>query len=334
MNKNALIITYYEAPNYGAFLQAFATQEFLKSRNIDAFILSHKANRPSLVTRFFDRRVSPERLIYKDMLQNEINKVQPRLDFSDKHMKYDVAIIGSDEIWNVKNFTARHLSVFFKPYRNAERTIAFSACAGSCQKKHMLLFPYTSGFKRLEAVSVRDDHTEGLAHEMGIKDVKRTLDPTFLINFLPEVTQRVIPENYLLVYTYGLSEDSIRSVRNYAEKNHLKIIASGSECKWADANPVVSPFEWLSLIKYSRCVVTSTFHGSVFSIIFNKQFIVVDTDSDKIRSLLKELELTSRKASRPQIFSELLDTPIDYEHINHLVEEKREQSREYLLSQF
>lgn len=176
--KKALIITYFEAPNYGAFLQAYATQEFLKSQNIDAFILSHKANKPNLVTKYFDRRVPREKLAYRDLIQKEIDKVRPRLNLSKKKTKYDVAIIGSDEIWNVKNLTARHLSVFFKPYRNADKTIAYSACAGSCQKKHMRLFPYTSGVRRLHAVSVRDDHTEKMAHEMGIKDVKRTLDPT------------------------------------------------------------------------------------------------------------------------------------------------------------
>ncbi len=333
-NKKTLIITYFEAPNYGAFLQAFATQEFLKSRNIDAYILPHKANQPSLLTKYFDRRVPPEKLTNRELLQKEIDKVCHRLNLASENTKYDVAIIGSDEIWNVKNLTARHLSVFFKPYRNAEKTIAYSACAGSCQKKHMRMFPYTSGVRRLHAVSVRDDHTEKLAHEMGIKDVKRTLDPTFLIDFTSEVPERKISEDYLLVYTYGLNEESILCVREYAEKKQLKIIATGSECKWADDNPMVSPFEWLSLIKYSSCVVTSTFHGSVFSIIFNKQFVVVDTDSNKLKSLLEELELTSRRAARPQTISELFDAPIDYEHINHIVEEKREQSRDYLLSQF
>ena len=136
-NKKALIITYFEAPNYGAFLQAFATQEFLKSRNIDAFILPHKANKPSLVTKYFDRRVPREKLAYRDLIQKEIDKVRPRLNLAKKKTKYDVAVIGSDEIWNVIRGEGRTVVDGMEQIVKAGDVITMAA---GC--KHTVIEPY------------------------------------------------------------------------------------------------------------------------------------------------------------------------------------------------
>lgn len=332
--KNALIITYYDAPNYGAFLQTYATQEFLKSHGIDAHILEHKANKPGLINALLDKQTELEVLEYRNRIQSEINQVQQYLNMGRYGESYDVAVIGSDEIWNVKNLTARHLTVFFKPYKWAKKTVAYAACAGSCQTKHMKLFPYTKGIKQLDAVAVRDEYTENLAHDMGVPDVRRTLDPTFLHDFRGDIPARAISEEYVLVYTYGLSEDSIKAVQTFARTHQLKIVATGSNCDWADLNPIVSPFEWLSLIQHSAYVVTSTFHGSVFSVILNKSFAVLNTDSNKINSLLTELQLMKRKANCPNDLENILGAKMNYREVNRVVDRLRKESAEYLLDNF
>ena len=334
MNEyKALIITYYKAPNYGAFLQAYALQQFLKTVNVKSEILVHSANNSTLITKVLDKFEDKEVIKYRNKIQSVIDDAQKYLCVaSGKKGTYDIAIIGSDEVWNVKNMTALHLPIFFRPYKQAKKTISYAACAGKCEVKHLRIFPYTVGLKKLNAVSVRDESTEKMIYKFGVQHVMRTVDPTFLYKFDEEIPNRQIAYDYALVYTYGLSQTEISYIRSYAAKYNLKIIATGCKCDWADENPLPSPFEWLSLIKYSEVVITSTFHGSVFSIIFNKQFITISNQSNKVKSLLNEMDLTSRLITNDYSYEKILNRKIDYSHINQIKKTRIEKSIEFILN--
>lgn len=331
-SKKVLIITYYEAPNYGAFLQAYSTQSFFENNGVDAKICRHSANKANMFTRIIDKKISPQSLAYRNALKRKIDEAQKYLHYDDEREDdFDLAIIGSDEVWNIKNLTAIHLPIFFQPSKRAKKTVAYAACAGRCEAKHMKLLPYTSGIRKLDAVAVRDDHTYNLAKSLGVKKVVRTLDPTFLCKFDQVIPSRAIQADYLLVYTYGLSEQSVQKIRNFAAQEKLKIIATGSVCGWADENPLPSPFEWLSLIRYSRYVITSTFHGTVFSIQLNKQFITIETTSGKVKSVLEELNLTNQLKNSDWKAEDLLNCVIPYDDINQIVEARRQASAQFLL---
>ncbi len=329
-NKKALIITYYEAPNYGAFLQAYSTQKFLRQNGVEAKICRHIANKPNILNWLLDKRVPAESLAYRDALKEKIDQAQKYLQYDeDGENDFNLAIIGSDEVWNIKNLTAIHLPIFFRPSKRAKKTIAYAACAGRCETKHLKLLPYTAGIRKLDAVAVRDAHTYDLAKAVGVKEPVRTLDPTFLCRW--EISPRAIQQDYLLVYTYGLNEASIQKIRDFAAQERLKIIATGSICEWADENPIPDPFEWLSLIRYSKYVITSTFHGTVFSIQLNKQFITIETTSGKVKSVLEELNLLSRLKTGDWKADDLLNCTIPYDRINQIVEERRNASASFLL---
>lgn len=332
INKKALIITYYEAPNYGAFLQAYSMQEFLKENGVDAKICRHMANKTNIINWILDKKVSSSGLDYRNRLKDNIDQAQQYFRFdADGENDFDLAIIGSDEVWNIKNLTAVHLPIFFQPSKRAKKTVAYAVCAGSCEAKHLKLLPYTSGIRKLNAVSVRDAHTCELAKVMLVSNPVRTLDPTFLYKFDKEIPPRNVNEQYLLVYTYGLDKKSIRKIRNLAQKEKLKIIATGSLCDWADENPIPAPFEWLSLIRYSKYVITSTFHGTVFSIQMNKQFITIGTTSNKVQSLLDELGLIDCLRNDDWNAEYFLNNVIDYKRVNKIMEKRRIESSQFLL---
>ena len=331
-NKKALIITYYEAPNYGAFLQAYSTQKFLRQNGVEAKICRHIANKPNILNWLLDKRVPAESLAYRDALKEKIDQAQKYLQYDeDGENDFNLAIIGSDEVWNIKNLTAVHLPIFFQPSKRAKKTVAYAACAGRCETKHMKLLPYTSGIRKLDAVSVRDAHTCEMAKAFGVENPVRTLDPTFLYHFDTEIPPRSIHEDYLLIYTYGLDEKSIHKIQYFAKKENLRLVATGSICEWADENPLPTPFEWLSLIKNSKYVITSTFHGTVFSIQLNKQFITIETTSNKVKSLLEELNLTDRLKNGDWNADDLMNCPIDYNCVNEIVEKRSRESAQFLL---
>ena len=331
-NKKALIITYYDAPNYGAFLQAYSTQVFLRENGVEAKICRHIANQPNIFNWVLDRRIPARSLAYRNSLKKRINESQKYLCFDDPgENDFDLAIIGSDEVWNIKNLTALHLPIFFQPSKRAKRTIAYAVCAGRCEAKHLKLLPYTTGIRKLDAVSVRDTHTYEMAREFGINAPIRALDPTFLCKFGQSIPARTVKNDYLLVYTYGLSEQSIYKIQEFSRREKLMVIATGSVCEWADENPIPNPFEWLSLIKNSKYVITSTFHGTVFSIQLNKQFITIETTSGKVKSVLEELGLLDRLKAKNWNADDLLLFPIQYDGVNEKVEHRRQESAQFLL---
>ena len=164
---------------------------------------------------------------------------------------------------------------------------------------------------------------------MGKKPV-RVLDPTFLKDFNVVEPKEKIDKPYILVYTYGLDKEKVNIIKKYAKENNLKIIATGSLCEWADMNIAVDSFEWLWLVKNAECVITTTFHGSIFSIKYNKNFAVMINKSAKINSLLKEFKLLDRICDENTLIQTLTNV-INYSETNCIMEERVKASKKYLL---
>ena len=217
-------------------------------------------------------------------------------------------------------------------YIGCKNIISYAASVGQSRLSKILIL---KGYKllpirKLSQIAVRDDKTEKVVKILGKKSV-RVLDPTFLYDF-PIVKPNDLPRKpYMLIYTYGYNNEEVAAIKNMAKKKGLLTIATGSLCPWADINMVVGSFEWLWLVKNADLIVTGTFHGSVFSIKYNKQFAVLTQGSDKVDSLLSEFGLTDRTATVETI-ENVLSKDIDYTRVNKIIEEKKERSQNYLLS--
>lgn len=343
MKKTALIITYYKADNYGAFLQAFAMQEYLSSIGIESEIFSYESKSGKIIKTLYKIKsklngsihIGKENQQYhKEMLQSVLN-YQSKLKFNHNKKKYDVVIIGSDEIWNVKNIGADHDSFFFSKSKIADKTISYAACSGNSELNHFKLYPFSlRSIKKLDCISVRDDNTERIIKSIGRNDVIRVLDPTFLIDFNKYLPKKSNSDKYLFVYSYGLSETQSEQIKIFAKKHNLKIVATGFFCKWADYNPVPNPFEWIMLLKDAEFVITSTFHGTVFSIQQRKPFAVYNSDSPKINSILKETNLLTNRITDWNTIDEIYKNFSGYNRIETLLKNKIQYSKDFLNSIF
>ncbi len=337
MKKSVLIITYYNSKNYGAFMQAFAMQEFLKTNGIKVEILKYKSKTVPILTLAYKllkktQKLSAQIQDYQNQMGNMILNEQNKLNISNSHKKYDATILGSDEIWNVKNTGAPHDVFFFVKNKNSDKTISYAACAGNSEIQHFKLFPYAiSGIKKLDSLSVRDDKTQDLVKLLGRKDVERVLDPTFLIDwekYLPNLEKQ---EKYIFVYSYGLKDSQIYKITELAQIKNLKIVATGTNCPWADYNPIPSPFEWISYIKNAEFVCTSTFHGVILSVQLKKGFAVFNSESPKIYSILKELYLLERRVTEWNSLKTLFERTIDYVKLENYINQKIVISKNFIL---
>ena len=329
-NNKIEIITVYNACNYGSFLQAYALQEVISSEGYEVGFKKIDIDYDKVVGKdqFDNQYVLYEKEKYERLVENQ--KLFHVWDKSENMYRCDV--IGSDTIWNLFDPTYEEIPYFVGKGLSCNKVISYAASVGQQSlikiliMKGIKLLPIT----KLDEISVRDDKTEKLLKLFGKKPI-RVLDPTFLYDFNTSKPFVDIPEHYILVYTYGFDEEKIIKIKNYSQKKNLPIIATGSLCEWADYNLAVDSFEWLWLVKNADYVLTNTFHGTVFSIKYSKQFAVLTNDSDKVNSLLKEFSLTSRICNNSD-FEYILEQDIDYDRVQKFIKLRVKQSKEFLLN--
>lgn len=112
----------------------------------------------------------------------------------------------------------------------------------------------------------------------------------------------------------------------------MDIISVGMQQRWCKHNIIANAFELLSYVKNAKYIVTDTFHGSVFSIKYNKQFItfVRESNTEKLRGLLEQFGLLGRAVSDITEVSSTLHTRIDWNRVNDLILYEQEKSKSYL----
>ena len=125
------------------------------------------------------------------------------------------------------------------------------------------------------------------------------LDPVLIFNYDLFMPSNVTLKNYMIVYTYPgriTDKQEIQSIKDFAKSHRLKLISIGHYFSWCDDVVIPSPFEVLAYFKNASYIVTDTFHGSVFSIKYNKAFctIIRNMNNQKLSYLLKQFHLESR----------------------------------------
>lgn len=289
------ILTFHDGLNHGAFLQAFSTLSFLKKTYNNVFIINYKNKNhlqkegifqifnyrnPLRINDFFKKR----KAFRNDQKKMSLTKFTS--DIEDiKRLDLDLIIVGSDVVWNTKIFGFD--KIYFGGLENFKQ-ISYAASFGwSNAEDHLSLI--REGISKFSHISVRDDNSQEIIKSLINCCPKIVLDPTFLIdwNIYENISSRAKKyKDYILIYAYYISNDEIKFIRQFAQKNNLICISIGYRQKWCKENLMnVGPFEWLSFFKGATHVVTSTYHGTIFSIIFKKSFYVSINSKIKSRVL-------------------------------------------------
>src|SRR5690606_3808547 len=187
--------------------------------------------------------------------------------------KYDYVIVGSDIVWNFKDPFLGSDPIYFGQGLDGTRLISYAPSFGNISISDSLPDFVSRGIKNFEKISVRDTNSAEIIKNISGVEPETVLDPTFLID--PSPFERVVsrPHPYLLVYAYHLREHEIRSAKAFAKQRGLQTVAVGYRCDWADKNVIaLGPFEWLGYFKNASYVLTSTFHGTIFSLKYQKNF--------------------------------------------------------------
>lgn len=260
----------------------------------------------------------------------------------------DAYIVGSDQVWNIGLLNTFSPAWYLQFGANNTRRIAYAASMGrNLNEEEIPIFK--KFIAQLDGVSVRESSLLQQCHSLGLIQTKQVLDPTLLLSFSDySLLFKDIPKYptpYLFVYYINV--DSVQEleweqIKDYIETNGLQLrsVSSSGYLPAKDLipkheNELLSIPEWLSALCYSECVVTTSFHGVVFSIIMHKPFVAVplknqyQSGNNRISSLLQSLNLQNRILNDNDI-SHIMDETIDWNDVDFRLNNMIQSSEAFL----
>lgn len=343
--RNIGIYTFHSAHNYGAILQAWALQLYLKNQGYKVGIVDYK---PAFISKPYAiipgkilrirTFVSSCFLFLKRLKRrsNFVNFVKKELFIYSEQDSLDLVVVGSDQVWN-KNLT----NGFDERYWGNGPLKALPHIAYAASLGHYI--PGASDYERIENLA-RNFHRIGLREELpqySGSDIERStvLDPTLLlpktdyINLIG-TTSRLIERNYVLVYEVRKAPNIKGIASKIAAKNNLEVVEIPSNLRFSTRKnkySTIGPKEFLNLFFNADFIVTTSFHGTAFSLIFEKEFYNIQTDGKKdsrAQELLLSIGLDSRMIDTEKDVDNSVD--IDYLSVSNKLKVVIRKSKEFL----
>lgn len=341
------IITITNGENYGNRLQNYAVQEALKDIGAQPETIHKTTNvfnaegwKYLLKLRFKkfihyhltkeeDRRLNFYRFTKKYIKRSRFVIDEKIPEGMEEEYKYFVA--GSDQVWNP--FLDYCTGANFLDFTKAEKKIAFSASIAVEEIPEEKRDNFKKWIQDFRLLSVREQRGAELIYELCGRHAQVLADPTL---YLPCERWRTIekkiatPENgYVLIYFLGeCTEEYRRQIETYAKRKNLDIFELQS-----DEHYGIAPDEFLYLIDHSELVCTDSFHGTVFSIIFHKAFVVFERRekfanmNSRLVTLLSAFSMESRRSEcikEDHIFTE------DFSKADNVIKAEREKISSFL----
>jgi len=259
---------------------------------------------------------------------------------------YDIFVCGSDQIWNPSWYTKAYFLSFVP---DACLKIAYAASIGVDTLSEEQIAFMQPLINRIQHISVREEKAKELLHDFTDKEVEWVLDPTLLLT--SEEWNRVastekIDTPYVLTYLLGNNKANRACASSFAKKMGMKLVtlpfvgsSDMGQIFFGDIHSYGGPDSFIALIRDAEYVITDSFHGMVFSILFHKKFVVLKRTSDehqgsmnsRLYSLLKILHMESQIIdSFTPDFDQIINS-INYTPVNIILEEWRTRSKAYLI---
>lgn len=263
----------------------------------------------------------------------------------------DAYIAGSDQIWGASLNDSNAAGWYLRFGDTSVRRVSYAASIGrKLEKEELPVFKrYITG---LDAVGVRETGAVALCGELGV-DARLNVDPTLLLSdkdydVLADASGESVPKKpYLFVYVLNVLYprdmywDKFERYVSEMELEVAPVYSSG----YFSAYPIIPKREallptvpgWLNLLRGAQCVVTTSFHGVVFSIMFHRPFLVVllrgkrAGGNDRVRTLLEATGLSDRIFDPRFGVAEQMGAPIDWAAVDERLSAMRESSADYLI---
>lgn len=259
--------------------------------------------------------------------------------------KYDAVMVGSDQLWAPGGITSNFYNLMFADDNTTK--ISYAASFGVSQIEEKMHPIYKKFLDRMDYISVRENTGKSLVEELSSKSAEVVVDPVILLDadeWLQEIpNERKYDEPYIFAYFLGKSAEYRNAVTEFAKKKGLKIVTSHHmdsynkvDENFGDYAPFdVGPAEFVNLIRNAEYVFTDSFHGSVFSMLYQKPFLVftryaensISSKNSRIDSFCENYGLSDRRYSGN---IDAVDNETDYVAVLKKVDEHRQKSKAFL----
>lgn len=352
--------------NYGGILQSYALSSFLKKAGHEVTVLDrHHATsgRVKAATFLFN-------MLNRGFLKAQAELTAPIRKFLSENLPmspplhshealeryvnrkpFDALITGSDQVWRAAYAHEMYADLFLNlNVSPAVKRFSYAASFGVDRWERPELRAEVANYlKKLDGVSVRESRGVEICRELGVDSAIQHVDPTLLLekeDYLRLIAQSQEPlalfDKPTLV-TYILDEDPLKheTASQIAAAKNLSIATVGKKPRLTPQNYRNFPVKaydsierWLHCFAHADFIVTDSFHGCIFSVIFNKPFIALGNKArglSRFTSLLTTLGLQERLLTDDHTdFSRLLAEPIDYDLVGQRIQEQRIKSEQYI----
>lgn len=338
------IITFHHAFNYGAYLQAYALQKHIEAEGHDCEIIDYRnAELENLHERCISHGLNPfKRFANRSRRSKFVSALaatgisSPARAASEIDWKrYDAVFYGADEIWNHHDHAHGFDPVYFgEGPPDFTRRFAYAPSLGQLAWDHPAPAAIREQIGRFSRIAARDDNTARFVETMSGINPPIVLDPVFLWPFDELPAGPELKKQQVLVYGEFRDKLWIDSWKTFARKRNLETVSVGFHNKWCDRNMLAAgPFEFLSLLKSSRMILTSMFHGTMFAIKWNIPFATWRSHGarHKFDPLFSELNLEERLTFVPPEDWERLLMPLGVS-VQQRLGERTEESKAVIRS--
>lgn len=360
------ILTFHDGKNFGASLQCYALKKMLEKIFIDDQIdvVNFKKDRiygnknkvsinfiaRKLYTSLYNNSIKKSNLKFDNFLKENLDidteVVIKEENIEDYIKDFDILFFGSDQIWNMNPKIYDRSHIFFGEFKFSGKKYSYAASFGDNleyaeKNKDYIL----DKLKCFEKISVRENDGNEFLNRNGIES-NQVVDPTLLLNEFEWNSliskECLINHKYILYYSVNCRKYSWEIAKRLSKLvglqvinivPHPKIIMAGFKNYYS-----AGPLEFLNLVKNAEYIVTNSFHGTIFSIIFKKKFIpVFDEINGEIKiekrkySLLEAIDMTSMANTISSDISKIDFNSIYSKKTDELLKKFIENSKEYLI---
>lgn len=363
--KKIATITFHAPHNYGSNLQAYALQEYVKKIAGNEYsyeIINLRTDKQKEQYSIYNRNSLGAKIVrtfflkdyykkargkfekFENFINNKLqitNEYKSEEELKQANLQYDYYISGSDQLWNLR---ANDFDwSYFLEFVNNGKKISYAASFGpkkmiwTDEEKQRV----KADLEKYDYISVREEGSQNNVKELIGKEVPIHMDPTILLTKLE--WNKIIPKDriykpkYILFYSLNHNKEYIELVKKVSKILNLPVVTTrfaGRRELFSGFEQIydVGPIEFLNLLKNAELVLSSSFHGTIFSTILEVPFFAINGLKDyRISTLLKKMKLQDRSIETNNIEEKCQNYKnINFDATRELLNKEREKSTKYL----
>ena len=354
------ILTFPNSVSYGACLQMIALQNTVRRLGHEVEIINYynpymKAEKhtdkgrsgPERTLRRRFRRLTHRRLYSRfARFEQQHAAYYPARAFTDKERlpeiggRYDAVICGSDQVWN-PYITDTDVSYFLDFCGETTKRVAYAPSFGVERFPDGFEALIAPELRRFHALSARELPGKELVERLTGRETAVVVDPTWLVDAADwaamEQPHPAATGDYVLYFVVNRSKELLARCRAFAKSRGLKVVVVGGNPVTAAKNkdPMlayaldVGPAQWLYLVHHAKHIFTNSFHGTAFSVLFERDVYVQvpSHNGSRLRQVLESLGMEHREVREGEALTE---TAVDYARTRDVFTQLKERSLTYL----